>query len=54
MSDITPAGVMVAFWRWFWIGLLALALLCGLILGGWQAGWWFAAQNTNRQARITQ
>ena len=45
---------MSGFWRWAGVGLLGLALLAGLILGGWQAGWWFSNQNTNRQAQQTQ
>lgn len=50
MSDITPGTVMSQFWRWFGVSLFALAILAGLILGGWQAGWWFTNQNINRQA----
>lgn len=33
-------------------GLLAVVVLAGLIFGGWQAGWWFKTQNTNRQAHL--
>lgn len=53
-DNITPAGVVSAFWRWFWVGIGALVLIAGLILGGWAAGWWFTAQNTTRQAELTQ
>ena len=53
-SEITPGTVMSGFWRWAGVGLLGLALLAGLILGGWQAGWWFSNQNVNRQAQQTQ
>lgn len=49
-----PAEVAVAFWRWFWVGVAALVLLAGLIVGGWQLGWWFQAQNATRQAQNTQ
>jgi hypothetical protein len=43
---------MTAFWRWFGVCLLAAALLAGLIVGGWQAGWWFSNQNNSRQAHM--
>lgn len=33
-------------------GLLAVVVLAGLILGGWQAGWWFTQQNVNRRAHV--
>lgn len=32
--------------------LLALIVLAGVILGGWQAGWWFTQQNVNRRAHV--
>ncbi len=48
--DASPASVWRAFWRWFWVGAGVLALLAGLILGGWRAGWWFTTQNTAREA----
>lgn len=50
----TPADVAIAFWRWFWIGTGALALITALIVGGWQANWWFASHNATRQAQLTQ
>lgn len=53
-DDITPTTVAVAFWRWFWVGAGALALFALVVLGGWQAGWWFTAHNANRQAEVTQ
>lgn len=52
MSDITPGSVMSGFWRWFGVGVFALAVLAGLILGGWRAGWWFTNQNANRNAHL--
>lgn len=54
MNDVTPATVMAGFWRWFGVGLLALALIAALIVGGWRAGWWFAAQNATRQSELIQ
>lgn len=29
-----------------------LALTGGVIFGGWEAGWWFTAQNANRDAHV--
>jgi predicted negative regulator of RcsB-dependent stress response len=29
-----------------------LAVLGAVILGGWQAGWWFTNQNANREAHV--
>jgi hypothetical protein len=54
MSDITPAGVVIGFWRWFWVGVLALVLIAGIVIGGWQANWWFASHNINRQTQLIQ
>lgn len=54
MSDISPSDVMIGFWRWFWVGVLALVLLGALVLGGWQAGWWFAGHDINRQTNLIQ
>jgi predicted negative regulator of RcsB-dependent stress response len=52
MSDITPATVAIAFWRWLWIGIGALVVLSLLAVGGWRAGWWFRDQNVNRQTQL--
>lgn len=32
--------------------LISLALIAGVVIGGWQLGWWFKAQNTNRTTNI--
>ena len=45
MSDITPGEVMSGFWRWFGVAVFAVIVIAGVILGGWQAGWWFSNQN---------
>jgi hypothetical protein len=39
-----------------WAGgtLAVLVVLVGVPLGGWQAGWWFKAQNTTRQNELIQ
>lgn len=29
-----------------------LALATGVVLGGWEAGWWFTTQNANRDAHV--
>jgi len=31
------------------VGLVVVALI---VVGGWQAGWWFQTENTNRQAQL--
>lgn len=54
MSNITPGAAMSGFWRWSGVGLFVLVVAGGLIVGGWQAGWWFSNQNTNRQAQQIQ
>jgi hypothetical protein len=51
---VTPTGVINSFWRWFWIGVLGLALVAVLVVAGWRAGWWFRDQDANRQAELTQ
>lgn len=33
-------------------GLLALSIIAGVIIGGWQAGWWLRNQNTSREAHM--
>lgn len=54
MEDFTPAGAAIAFGRWFWVFACSIVLIGALIVGGWQAGWWFTAQNATRQAELTQ
>ena len=54
MDDITPAGVMIGFWRWFWVAVLGCALLGGVIVGLWQVGWIFSNANVNRQTQQIQ
>lgn len=35
------------------VGLVsATAIIGGVVLGGWEAGWWFTNQNANRQAHV--
>jgi len=54
MNDITPAGVAVAFWRWFWVGVGALVAGGLLVLVLWQVGWIFSNANLARQTRQIQ
>lgn len=54
MSDLTPTDVAVTFWRWFWVGVGALALAGGLVYGGHVFGWWLSAQDATHQAQNTQ
>jgi predicted negative regulator of RcsB-dependent stress response len=41
---------MSQFWRWFGVGLFTLVVLAAIIVGGWQAGWWFSNANATREA----
>jgi hypothetical protein len=54
MDDVTPASVMAGFWRWFGIGVLATALIVGLLFGARQLGWIWAKQDVNRSTQIIQ
>ena len=36
----------------FGIWLVAIIGAAAIILGGWQAGWWFTAQNADRQQQV--
>lgn len=53
-SGITPGQVGAGFWRWFWVGVGALALIGALIYAGHAFGWWLSAQNATHQAENTQ
>jgi len=50
----TPASVFTGFWKWFGVGVFALAIGAAVVLGGWRAHWWFAGQNSTRQAHLVQ
>ena len=54
MTDIGPRDVQRFAAQWWLTGLIVAALLAALILGGWQAGWWFQQQDVNRQTKIIQ
>ena len=48
MSD-TPSPLQTAGYI-----LFALAVIAAVVVGGWQAGWWFTAQNVQKQAHINR
>lgn len=52
MSGYSPADFYTHFWRWFGVALFCLAVIAGLVVGGWQAGWWFTNQNVNRESHM--
>src|ERR1700678_1851093 len=53
-DDITPGGGVMTFWKLFWVGVGALALIGALIWVGSAFGWWLSGQNATRQYQITQ
>jgi len=57
-DDPTPAGVIRGTWRWFpaWVVVIFAVMLVGggVTLIGWQANWWFANQDSTRQAHLVQ
>jgi hypothetical protein len=50
MSEITPATVWAGFWKWLSVGILALALLGGIIYAGSRFGWWLQGQAIQHQS----
>jgi len=53
MSDeFTPGSVVAGFWRWFWVVVLALALLAAFIVGS-QTGWfWLDTRAVQHQSNV--
>lgn len=49
---MTPRQVFRA--KMLLAGLAALVLMTALILGGWQAGWWFKKHNLDRQNHLNR
>jgi hypothetical protein len=45
---------MRSFFAWLGGLLVAALLVTGVIVGGWQLGWWMTSAATNRQAHIYQ
>lgn len=52
--DISPRAVRRGAIRWAPTAIIGLILLGGLVLGMWQAGWWFSNHNINRQTQQIQ
>jgi hypothetical protein len=53
-NRMDPDEVLGTFWRWWKVWLTGLLLIAALVIGGWRAGWWFASQNSTRQAHLVQ
>ena len=54
--DRVPARPRVTSHHWrgaLWT-LVALGIIAGLVIGGWQLGWWIKGASVNRNARILQ
>jgi hypothetical protein len=53
-----PAGFWIGFGRWagsaIGITVIAVVAIGGLVLGGWQASWWFANHDATRNYQLTQ
>ena len=43
-----------SFWRSVPGVFLGLFVVAAIVVGGWQAGWWFTSQNVNREAHVFQ
>jgi len=54
MTDIGPRDVTAVAKQWWRMALAVLLIGAAVVLGGWQAGWWFTQQNVNRQAHLIQ
>lgn len=54
MSDITPGQVAYTFWRWFWVGVLALLVIGALIYVSVQGDWWWQNANATHQNQQIQ
>jgi hypothetical protein len=50
LNEMGPARKAVVFWTT--VGGVVLVAL--VVVGGWQAGWWFHGQNVNRTSRLYQ
>jgi hypothetical protein len=59
MSDeVTPARTIIKIWQWSPVAVIgsivAFAVILPVVIIGWQVGWWFTAQNAQRQAHVVQ
>lgn len=51
-DDVTPGSVMSGFWRWAGIGVFAVLLLTGIIVGGQKLGFWLDTQSVHHQSNV--
>jgi len=51
---MNPGYPVRMFWAWFGTIAFFLLVIAGVVLGGWQAGWWFTQQNATRGAETIQ
>ena len=54
MSYLPPAGAVNWTKRWLVTGIILAVAAAGVLLGMWQAGWWFSNANVNRQTQQIQ
>jgi len=53
MYDMSPGEIARTARHWIVTGVIALALIAAVTVGGWQAGWWFKAHDATRQTQVT-
>lgn len=41
-------------WQWVVAGVLSVVMIFVVVFGGWELGWWFKTQNTNRNTHLYQ
>jgi hypothetical protein len=55
---MSPAEFWVGFWKWAGTGIglcvLGVVAIGALVIGGWQANWWFASHNATRSYQVQQ
>jgi hypothetical protein len=53
-DEITPTRVFLGLGRWAWLGVIGFLVIAGIVVGGWQASWWFSSQNATKNYQVTQ
>lgn len=53
-DEITPTRVFLGLGRWAWLGVIGFLVIAGIVIGGWQASWWFSSQNATKNYQVTQ
>ena len=53
-NGLIPPGAVRAGSRGLIAGVIGIALLAAIVIGGWQANWWFASHNATRQNNLIQ